>query len=1418
MSEGITPWSERALFVSSTFRDFQFERDVLARRVFPELVERLARHRIHFQYIDLRLGISTAGRSSEGEQEMAILKVCLREVARSRPFMLVLLGGRYGTVPSDERLQQAARESGFSGDPRGLSVTALEVAAGTLEGEEPARVFAYFRDLDAEGMSEEDRRVYFDDSPARVDELQQRLRERLAPDHCRRYNARWDPIARRVTDLDGFAQQVLDDFTVEFEAVRAPSDSIEQGGLDAFVHTAGLGFVGRRQLIDELEDLARSPLLSVGDIADPRQPWARVIGGPSGAGKSAVAAAVIRRLARTDVVLLAHAAGESPEAASSVGMVERWCTQLAAELGFEVPPESAEFFDLFLRVARRKRVVMVVDAVERLERTASGELPHWLPQHWPANARLIATCLPGAAMGALSARLGLEVTELAPPSKTEAREIVAGVFARQHREHDEDVVAALVSDRPRSPLWLILAAEELNQIDIDDMDGWVAGPGESAMDGIARMQRKRAADMPSDQDGMVLRLLTRAQRAVATVTMETQPQGWAAMLARLVAASRAGLRESDLRVLLPDWSDLRFAVVRRAYGSQFGQRPDGLWDFRHDAIKAAAATGQQPLHDILASHFGSLPEADSLRASAYPYHLALAGDFAALARHYETTDSTRQADSVLASLAAGALLEGAVNITAHLGPAGLRRALSGLLPAFQQHAPSTMHSTLVDALEAANQRLNRGRVTVDGIVIEVAKSDLARERGEKVASLRHCELALSLIQQLDDDGDSESENIKSVVHQRLGDALMVAQRFDDAERHFLASAKSVLRAQAFLARHGEAMSPAMYRSLAVHEIRLGDLALARGDHDDAYRAYRRAVEHREAHHRLDVENVDVALDLASGYQRLSRCNAERGETLDAYRFALRALAVTSSVRERTDVASVQSALAIYHYACGQQLDLIGDHETALRHFQAAVDGARALQVRGFASADLTKLVEWAQAQDEAFWKPTSSEPDASAVVSLLTQAFESGNAVQKESLLQRALWLAEGAVSGSANSVTMATLSTVLSAVGSIRIKDEKRFPEGLELLRRAVEIDRDRLTGQPQNLEDRYSLALSVEDLAQFSFQAGFYEDGLRFTGEYVALIRQLHHLDPENAVYRQRALASAIDEAGANFRCGKAEACAARLAAFRAEWASARESGQPANDADATEAVKRSDWAGMREQLVRNTDAALDRLTRLDPRVAAGMATDASRLLWALRLPQRAAESADLAVVATRRSMNEPGRVSKGSADLIAAEREAARLWLSAGDTEAAAIRFGAAHRTVEAALRHGERLSKADQEFAHALAEIQSEGYLVLDEPDTYDAMKLAQMARQALARAMAIPATDAGVALRLLQKARKLAEAAGAIDMKIPLAWNVAVVSSKHASAIWIAHSDRAKANELAGDARRLLDLMDVMGIERFDPLR
>jgi len=86
-------WRTVRVFISSTFRDMQAERDHLVRFVFPRLREELLKRRIHLVDVDLRWGVTA---------EEDALEVCREIIDECRPRFICILGGRYDWAPPGE--------------------------------------------------------------------------------------------------------------------------------------------------------------------------------------------------------------------------------------------------------------------------------------------------------------------------------------------------------------------------------------------------------------------------------------------------------------------------------------------------------------------------------------------------------------------------------------------------------------------------------------------------------------------------------------------------------------------------------------------------------------------------------------------------------------------------------------------------------------------------------------------------------------------------------------------------------------------------------------------------------------------------------------------------------------------------------------------------------------------------------------------------------------------------------------------------------------------------------------------------------------------------------------------------------------------------------------------------------------------
>lgn len=152
------------IFVSSTFKDMDFERDYLKNILIPKLNEEMRQHDILVEICDLRTGL-TKMFTSEQEQDEYILQSCFSAIKSTYPYFIALIGDRYGWIPHQQsinNLNQVFQD--FEVDASSVtrkSVTELEIILGCLNKANSNRSIICFRsDKSYEKMPKNIRKKY----------------------------------------------------------------------------------------------------------------------------------------------------------------------------------------------------------------------------------------------------------------------------------------------------------------------------------------------------------------------------------------------------------------------------------------------------------------------------------------------------------------------------------------------------------------------------------------------------------------------------------------------------------------------------------------------------------------------------------------------------------------------------------------------------------------------------------------------------------------------------------------------------------------------------------------------------------------------------------------------------------------------------------------------------------------------------------------------------------------------------------------------------------------------------------------------------------------------------------------------------------------------------------------------------------
>jgi tetratricopeptide (TPR) repeat protein len=493
------------IFISSTFRDMQAERNWLVKRVFPALRQRLEPYHIYVIDIDLRWGITR-----EQADNDLVLSLCLRQIDESRPFFLGLLGGRYGWVPSDFPVEVGKRY-GWTQHYTGKSLTELEIIHGVLNDPtmHERALFCFRSEHFLDDISDPIQRQVFIEGPT-YEELEQfgteEATRRAAKRHqnlidlkrrirelSKKYNIPlfenypcvWDgeladPVTKKPGQISGlvdFGNWVLNnlertileapELQKHLSAFRINADdelADERNFQEHFIESRTRTYIGRQVLQNKLGSF----------IYSDETPNC-LLTGRSGIGKSAALARFVStwRKQHPQDVIIGHFIGASPRSTSLQGMLWHLCSEIKdyLKLAIEIKQNTGELADqlskLLAETSTNNHIILIIDALDQLDETDDLYSLKWLPKQSSPKLKLIISCIddpdrPNHRL--LSALRNLQPYEIVidPLTNQERLDIVRDIPSIAAKTLDVDQIAlVLENEATRNPLFLLVALEEL---------------------------------------------------------------------------------------------------------------------------------------------------------------------------------------------------------------------------------------------------------------------------------------------------------------------------------------------------------------------------------------------------------------------------------------------------------------------------------------------------------------------------------------------------------------------------------------------------------------------------------------------------------------------------------------------------------------------------------------------------------------------------------------------------------------------------------------------------------------------------------------------------------------------------------------------------------------------------------------------
>lgn len=611
---------KNSVFVSSTFKDMHYERDIIHEKVLPALNEAGLEYGQTISFCDLRWGVNTGELDSE-EGSRKVLSVCLDEIERCRPYMIVILGERYGWIPEERMIENALEgRPDFTLDELEKSVTALEIEFGALaNAEQMKRTFFYFREIKGEPTE-----IYKSEDVHHAEKLlklKARIRK-LAGEQVRNYTVSWDEENQGLAGLDEFARMAAEDIqsVMEEEWRKQAAKTMFQKEMEMHWELAekkALQCAARDELaLSCLTQLEQGERMIV-------------ITGESGSGKSTLMGclAVVLRLSGAQVLpVFCGYTARSDTALEVTQSIVHFLEELLGkgqgeENVFWSEKEWLERMELLTEEYTEKgecQAVIVVDAVDQLMACGLRDELKFLPPVLTDKVRVILSCLTDFPLPYVP-----NVRELPLMEDMDKPEVIRGILRLHRRELEEPVIDAIAA-KPFSdhPLYMSLLIQRMLMMNKNDFDE-IAGSGDG-MSAITRHQLEMVEKCADDLPGICREILKAAAARIGGGFVEKAMQ--------CLAVSRHGLRDSDLEGILTlegiEWNGLDFSLFINYLRSMFLIRDDGRVDFSHKIFREGVTGNlneEENMHESIWKWLKNLPENDEVRRQELVYH-ELRGD------------------------------------------------------------------------------------------------------------------------------------------------------------------------------------------------------------------------------------------------------------------------------------------------------------------------------------------------------------------------------------------------------------------------------------------------------------------------------------------------------------------------------------------------------------------------------------------------------------------------------------------------------------------------------------------------------------------------------------------------------------------------------------------------------------------------
>ena len=403
------------VFISSTFRDMQDERDFLMKYTFPRLKKLAGERDVLLTELDLRWGIT-----EEESRAGKVVEICLKEIEQSIPFFIGIIGNRYGWIPRKEDLRDGYSVRFPQLDQylaNGWSVTEMEMQYGVLQRDTDMHAYFYIK---------RDENHQDCDYPEALSKLKTQVLE-----NDRYPVSYYSSVEELAADIEESFIRLLDRL---FPRVNITPHEKEVFSQQSYRNSQCVGYVRFEEPFSVVTEWIHSGNSHL------------VITGKSGLGKSAFIANLAADLEKNEQFNVVYYFVGNGSGETSHTVICRYLFKRICDL-YDI--EGAKTLDdcfSWIESNQAKPLVLLIDAVNQLSDRDNAKLMNWIPSP-TSRVHIIYSTLEGDETIDIFQGRGYKTLTLLPMDSDRREELIVSHLALYGKKLTRHQVHRLAEER-----------------------------------------------------------------------------------------------------------------------------------------------------------------------------------------------------------------------------------------------------------------------------------------------------------------------------------------------------------------------------------------------------------------------------------------------------------------------------------------------------------------------------------------------------------------------------------------------------------------------------------------------------------------------------------------------------------------------------------------------------------------------------------------------------------------------------------------------------------------------------------------------------------------------------------------------------------------------------------------------------------